>query len=74
MNNERRFTHDQQRAAYDALGLDPELFNSTHTITIKPDRVIVWRYLRNADGHRYLVGGQPAEDVTVLDLASVTDR
>ena len=38
-------THEQLRAAYDALGLEPELWDFTVSVTMGPDGVDVQRYV-----------------------------
>jgi hypothetical protein len=48
-------TPTQLRAAYDALGLDPELFWSTRTIHLEPHEVTPIRYVLNGDGGRWLL-------------------
>lgn len=61
-------TGEQLRAAYDALGLDPDTWNDTMRIVIAPHEVTVTQRLRNDAGHLYVVGDEIASDTTVLDV------
>jgi len=65
-------TERQQRAAYYAFGLDPELYNRTAEIVITPLKVEVIRYRQDVAGYKYidLETGSPAVEVAVLTLAS----
>ena len=65
-------TEAQQRAAYDALGLDPELYNRTAEIVITPHKVEVIRYRHDVAGYKHIdpETGSPAVEVAVLTLAS----
>ena len=59
-------TFDQQRAAYDALGLSPERFNDTASILIEPHRVTVTRYLTDEAGRHYVANDEIASETVVL--------
>ena len=63
------FTIQQQRAAYDALGLDPDGFTETTLVVITPTEVMVTRRLRNDAGRLYVVDDQIASETTILELA-----
>lgn len=47
-------TPAQLRAAYDALGLDGELFTTTRDISLAPDKVVATRWLLNDDGSTFI--------------------
>jgi len=65
-------TEQQQRTAYYALGLDPELYSRTAEIMITPHKVEVVRYRQDVAGYKYIdpETGSPAVEVAVLTLAS----
>jgi len=50
MEADRTFTKAQQRAAYDALGLDPLLYDDTQFVGIDARTVLVTRLERDAEG------------------------
>lgn len=70
MSDPQTITEKRQRAAYDALGLDPELYSRTAEIVISPWKVEVIRY-RHENGRKYIdpETGSPAVDVLELLLA-----
>lgn len=67
MSETHAVTGAQMRAAYDALGLDPELFKSTASITLTPIDVVVSRY-RLKDGHPYVEEGTKAIPMNTVAL------
>lgn len=65
---------EQVRAAYDAMGLDPEQWNNTRQVEFDPHEVRVTRYVRDEKG-RILVAdelGNPETCVTTMPIARVT--
>lgn len=62
MSDPATVTTEQMRAAYDALGLDPERFTSTHSIRINPDgiEVLRWHTFEGVDGKARLIPGTDA--------------
>lgn len=68
MSDPTYVTPTQLRAAYDALGLDPELFTSTRTITLDPHEVVTVRYVR-LDGNPFLHDGEPVTCSVGLPVA-----
>lgn len=64
-------TPAQLRAAYDALGLDGELFTTTRTVCLHPDTVVATRYLLNENDRQFLDdSGEPvtwSADLPVSD-------
>lgn len=67
MSDPDAVTTEQLRAAYEALGLDPERFHGTRTIHISPDGVEVVRY-HQPDGKTRIVDGTNAVYAEVLTL------
>lgn len=61
-------TKEQQRAAYDALGLDPDRWSQTREVRLQPHAVVVERY-RRGDRGILVAGGEPIVDTTVIPLA-----
>lgn len=55
-------TFAQQRAAYEALGLDPKLFNRTHRVVITADTVTAFRFAVDDNAKLYVVNGEIAEE------------
>jgi hypothetical protein len=65
-------TVEQMRAAYDALGLDPQRFKSTRSVHIQPGDVEVVRY-HQVDGGSHLVEGSDAICMELLTLRLVSE-
>lgn len=50
MSDPITITSDQVRAAYDALGLDPDVYADTMRIDVDGGRITITRLRRNSDG------------------------
>lgn len=69
MSDPTTVTAEQLRAAYDALGLDPELWTRTRRIEIAPGKVRVIRFQLN-DAGRFFLGEDGDFAVTVTEVGS----
>ena len=70
MSEDKQYvTEAEQRAAYDALGLDPALYGRTFSVLLEPSCVTVSRFTAEQI-HIDPETGDPAFDVTVLYLAT----
>lgn len=70
MSENPTVTLAQIRAAYDALGLEADRWNETTQVVVKPDAVIVTRYLRGDNGRAFLASnGEIAQEMTVLKVS-----
>jgi hypothetical protein len=73
MTDPTHTTVAQQRAAYDALGLDPNLFEMTESILIRSDAVTVTRFRTDPETGQVILGAI-ATRVAVLPLATSPDE
>ena len=77
MSDPTTITGDQIRAAFDALGLDPDEFENTARVELTPHELVLTRHARNEQGRAFIRDGRVKATVTTLikvDWASVATQ
>jgi hypothetical protein len=63
-----RITEERVRAAYEALGFEPEEFDYTTQIVIVPDRVTIERVIHDEEGNVGWKGGLPTIERITIEI------
>lgn len=64
----KRITRSMVRAAYDALGLDPALYQFTGRVKVEPDVVTIERIAVSVEGRPLFIDGAPETETTELEV------